>query len=393
MYKHSFVTRRSAVKFGCGMLAAAVGAVATSKLIDINYPIQAQENSDREFPVSGEASLKERAAAKGLIYGAAIQYSQLSSDQELANQVKRECRMLVPEWELKWSVGGEPLRPSPDNFNFSRADWMVNFAKTNGLFLRGHTLVWHESLPPWFKSSVNSKNAQDFLEKHIKSVVGRYSGKIHSWDVVNEAIYPSDNRHDGLRGTPWLELLGTDYIDLAFRLAAEYDPQALLVYNDFDLDYDTPNDEAKRIAVLKLLESLKSKETPIHALGIQAHLLPGNHKFNAEKLRQFLADVASLGLKIMITEMDVADKYLPVDIATRDRIIAAAYEDYLSTALDERAVIAVITWGLSDRYTWLSEFKPRDDQASVRPLPFDQQMQPKLAWNAIARAFDNAPQR
>lgn len=393
MSKDFLVSRRSAVKLGLGILAGAVGAVGTSKVTNINYPIQALENSNRNFPVSGEASLKERAAAKGLIYGAAIQYSQLSSDKELANHVKRECRVLVPEWELKWYVGRQPLRPNPDSFDFSRADWMVNFAKTQGLLLRGHTLVWHESLPPWFKSSVNSKNVNDFLEKHIKTVVGRYTGEIHSWDVVNEAINPRDNRRDALRITPWLKLLGTDYIDLAFRLAAKYDPQALLVYNDYGLDYDTPNDEAKRTAVLKLLERLKSKGTPIHALGIQAHLLPGNHRFNSQKLRQFLADVASLGLKIMITEMDVADKNLPVHIAKRDRIIAAAYEDYLSTALDERAVIAVITWGLSDRYTWLSEFQPRADKASVRPLPFDHQMQPKLAWNAIARAFDNAPKR
>jgi endo-1,4-beta-xylanase len=220
-----------------------------------------------------------------------------------------------------------------------------------------------------------------------------YAGKIHSWDVVNEAINLGDNRSDGLRTTPWLKLLGTDYIDLAFRLAAESDPQTLLVYNDFGLDYDTPQDEAKRIAVLKLLEGLKSKGTPIHALGIQAHLLPGKNKFNQEKLRRFLRDVASLGLKIMITEMDVADKELPVDIKIRDRIIAGVYEDYLSAALDEKAVIAVITWGLSDRNSWLSEFQPRDDHAPVRPLPLDAQMQRKLVWNAIARAFDHAPKR
>jgi endo-1,4-beta-xylanase len=142
-----------------------------------------------------------------------------------------------------------------------------------------------------------------------------------------------------------------------------------------------------------LLEGLKSKGTPIHALGIQAHLLPGKNKFNQEKLRRFLRDVASLGLKIMITEMDVADKELPVDIKIRDRIIAGVYEDYLSAALDEKAVIAVITWGLSDRNSWLSEFQPRDDHAPVRPLPLDAQMQRKLVWNAIARAFDHAPKR
>ncbi|WGV27779.1 endo-1,4-beta-xylanase [Halotia branconii] len=386
------VTRRRAIKLGFGMFAGGVGAVTTSKTIVLNHQIQVLDNPNRKFSISGNFSLKERAAAKGLMYGAAIQYSQLSSDKELANIVKHECRVLVPEWELKWHVGKKPLRPSPYNFDFTRADWMANFAKTHGLLLRGHTLVWHESLPPWFKSTVNRQNAKQFLERHIKTVVKRYAGKIHSWDVVNEAIDTSDHRSDGLRTTPWLKLLGPNYIDLAFRLAAESDPQALLVYNDFGLDYDTPQNEAKRTAVLKLLERLKSQGTPIHALGIQAHLSP-NRNFNPKKLRQFLRDVASLELKIMITEMDVKDKKLPLDIVVRDRIIAGLYEDYLAAALDEQAVIAVINWGLSDRYTWLSEFQPRRDQAPVRPLPFDTKMQRKLAWNAIARSFDQAPER
>jgi endo-1,4-beta-xylanase len=98
-------------------------------------------------------------------------------------------------------------------------------------------------------------------------------------------------------------------------------------------------------------------------------------------------------LKIMITEMDVADKKLPGDVKVRDRMVAGVYEDYLSTVLDEQAVIAVITWGLSDRYSYVSESQPRFDRAPVRPLPLDAQMQPKLSWNAIARAFDHAPKR
>ena len=393
MNNKRLLTRRRVFKYGLGILGG-LGAVATSRAIYFQQETEAFNNPSRNFTVYGNASLNERAAAKGLIYGAAIQYSQLSSDPELIKSIKHECGMLVPEWELKWSAGEQLLRPSSDRFDFTRADWMANFAKAHGLRLRGHTLVWHESLPKWFNETVNSGNSRRFLAQHIKTVVQRYSGKIHSWDVVNEAIEIKDGRDDGLRITPWLKSLGTNYIDLAFRLTSASDPQALLVYNDFGLDYDTPKDEAKRNAVLKLLAGLKSQGTPIHALGIQAHLSPGGkNKFNLEKIRQFLRDVASLGLKIMITEMDVTDKNLPVDIRVRDRIVAGVYEDYLATVLDEKAVIAVITWGLSDRYSWLSEFEPRDDAAPVRTLPLDAQMRPKLAWNAIARAFDNAPQR
>ncbi len=350
-----------------------------------------QDYQSRNFIARGDISLGKRATTKGLIYGAAVHKSALSSNTYLVEAVTRECTMLVPEWELKWNF----LRPTPDTFNFAPADWVADFAQTNQMLLRGHTLVWHqaEAMPSWFSKFVNSKNARQILRKHIKTVVKHYAGKIHSWDVVNEAIKVSDGRSDGLRSTPWLQFLGADYIEIAFRAAAAADPKALLVYNDYGLDYDTSEDEAKRTAVLKLLEGLKSKGVPIHALGIQAHLSGEEDRFNPEKFRNFLSKVASIGLKILITELDVTDKKLPKDINIRDRIVAAAYEDYLSVVLDEPAVIAVLTWGLSDRYTWLSEYQPRSDGAAVRPLPLDTNFKPKLAWNAIARAFDQAPKR
>lgn len=153
----------------------------------------------------GGESLKQRAAKKNLFFGAAIRYDQLSNDKEYAQRVIRECSMLIPEWGLKWHVNPNPLRPTPETFDFTAADWMFNFAKANDMAYRGHTLVWYMSLPPWFKHTVNRQNARYFLEKHINTVVGRYRGEIHSWDVVNEAIETKDGHPDGLRKTPWLE--------------------------------------------------------------------------------------------------------------------------------------------------------------------------------------------
>jgi endo-1,4-beta-xylanase len=269
---------------------------------------------------------------------------------------------------------------------------MAEFAQAHGLLFRGHTLVWHLSLPPWFKDTVNRQNAEKFMVEHIEKVAGHYAGKMHSWDVVNEAIHVDDGHPDGLRKTPWLEFLGPDYIDLAYRVAARADPKALLVYNEFGVEYDEAKYDKKRAAILKLLESLKSKGTPLHALGIQAHL-SGSANSDYKKLRNFLSDVASLGLQIMITELDVLDEDLPSDIAARDRLVAKAYEDFLSVVLDEPAVSTVITWGLSDAYTYHIKTHPRADGMSVRPLPLDADFKPKLAWNAIARAFDSAPRR
>ncbi len=387
MPKKQLLTRRRALWLSLGALAS-MGTVAKGRAMYQNQRLQSLYDPKRDFTVKGQASLKERAAAKGLIYGAASRYRDLFSQEEFATSFVRECGMLVPEWEFKWSAGDQRLRPSADTFDFSGADWMAKFAQTHGLLLRGHTLVWGLSLPNWFKTTVNQQNAEQVLVNHIKTVVGRYAGQMHSWDVVNEAIEPFDRRSDGLRKTPWLEFLGPDYIDLAFRIAAQTDPKALLVYNDYGLDYDNSKDEARRTAVLKLLERLKSKGTPIHALGIQAHLDGDATDFNPKKMRAFLRDVSSLGLKILITELDVVDKNLPLDVIVRDRMVASIYEDYLSAVLDEPAVIAVLTWGLSDRYTYISDFQPRPDGAPVRPLPLDANLKRKLAWNAIARAFD-----
>lgn len=385
------LTRRRAIELMSGTLAGigVAGEVANFK----RQQVLALDDTTPDFTVVGGSSLKQRAAAKGLIYGAAVRHDNLMQDVKLASNVATECGMIVPELALKWYIFNQPLRPSPDSFDFSAADRMLGFAKSHGMLFRGHTLVWHDCLPPWFQDTVNRQNAQQFLEKHIKTVVGRYAGKIHSWDVVNEAINIDDGNSNGLRLSPWLLLLGTDYIDYAFRLANAADPQAMLVYNDYGLDYDIDKDDAKRTAVLNLLESLKSRGTPIHALGIQAHLDGAQTAFNPTKLREFLRNVAKLGLKILITELDVRDKELPLELGVRDRIVASAYEDYLSVVLDEPATIAVLTWGLSDRYSWLSEFQPRPDHASVRPLPLDADMNRKLAWNALARAFDKATKR
>ena len=336
-----------------------------------------------------QSSLKSHAHAKGLIYGAAARASELSRDREFAQRFIEECAILTPENDLKWHW----IHPSRDRFNFKIGDWLIKFAQTNGLQMRGHNLIWHAYTPAWLRETLNQKNAESVLINHIETVVARYKGLIHSWDVVNEAIEIADENKHGLRNSPWLDWLGEDYIDLSFRVAAQADPAALLVYNDYDLEYDTPQQEARRNAVLKLLERLKAKGTPIHALGLQAHLSVSTTYLKAAKLRQFLADVASLGLKIIVTEMDVSDRGLPYFYRRRDRLVADVYEMFLSMVLDEPSVIAVITWGLSDRYTWLSKHKPRLDGTYVRPLPLDASLKNKLAWHSIVKAFENATRR
>ncbi len=332
-----------------------------------------------------EQPLRTHAKISGLLYGAAAAWPLLRDNAEYAAHFAEECGLLVPENVLKMG----PVHPAPDKYNFEPGDFMADFCKKNGMAMRGHCLVWHSQMWPWFKSVVNAENARKHLEEHIRTVAGHYKGRMHSWDVVNEAVLPGDGREDGLRKTPWLETIGPDYLDLAFRTAREADPSALLCYNDYGLDYDTPDQERKRGAVLSLLRQMKDRKVSLDAFGMQAHLNAGSQKdFKPEVLRRFFGEVASLGLKILITELDVGDRDLPEDVSERDKAVADVYESYLTATLQEPAVVAVLTWGLTDRYTWLAGRNRRPSGAPVRVLPLDADYRRKPAWSAMARAFD-----
>jgi endo-1,4-beta-xylanase len=180
----------------------------------------------------------------------------------------------------------------------------------------------------------------------------------------------------------------------SFQLAHAQDPAAILVLNEFG--FETGQTAASRRAtVLQVIDYLLGQGVPVHALGVQAHLQYRNfaRQFNTTAYRNFLASVASRGLIIMITEMDVLDDGLKADPTTRDAGVADVYRRYLDVALDEPAVKVLMTFGLSDRYTWLQEDYPREDGAPRRPLPFDDELRPKPAYHALSDALDDARRR
>lgn len=367
------------------------------------------ESQERELARQQDPGLKLKAAEKGLLYGAfpEVRAEEFAQDQEFRTRFLQECALISAG-----EVSGV-IFPEPNRVQLSNIDYFAQFAADNNLVFKLDASIWHEFLPSWLMakfqdSQTKATEIEQILSKMVQTVGSRYAKQAYTWSVVNEAINIGDGRSDGFRDTQvsnsmegnkypsWLHFLDTSYVDLAFRAAAEVAPQTTLLYNEFGLEYDTAEDEKKRQAVLNLLAKLKSQGTPIQAFGIQAHLNASlNQRFNQNKYRQFLRDVASLGLKIQITELDVIEKWLPenMELATRDLLVAQAYHDFLEVALDEPAVNTVVTWGLSDRYTWLTWFAPREDGSSVRPLPLDQQLNRKLAWNAIAEAFAKAPKR
>jgi endo-1,4-beta-xylanase len=342
----------------------------------------------QSFPTSEDESLKIRAAKKSLIYGAKGLDS-LTADPQFWSVFLRECDTLVAGFY------SQMIRPTADSFDFTQTDALCQFALDHQLRFRGHPLIWHRENPPWLEARFADQTTppaemQSLLETHVSTVVQRYAGRVYIWDVVNEGIEVNDGRSDGLGDRPWLKSLGREYIEMAFYAAAAADPQALLFYNEVDITLDDPTFstlEARREAILNLLSDLKSQGVPIHGLGLQAHLLERMDDFDADRFRSFLKSVANLGLKILISEMDVIDYNLPRDINTRDAQIAALYERYLTIALEEPAVIGLNTWGLSDKYTWIS----RQDELPSRPLPLDDQMNRKPAFYAIARTFDQRP--
>lgn len=334
-------------------------------------------------------TLRQAGAKKKLLVGTAVSYAELQRP-EFTRLVAEQASIVVSENDMKWG----PLRPSPETFDFKKADALVAFAEQHAQKIRGHNLCWHEMLPRWFKSTATQQNAAEILKHHIQVVVTRYAGKIHSWDVVNEAIDVKDGRPDGLRNSPWLQLIGPSYIDLAFRTARAYDPHAILTYNDYDLAQDSPATAAKRQAVLRLLRDLKSKNVPVQALGIQSHLAArADGRYEWSGYQDFVREVEQLGLEIFITELDVDDRALPGDIGARDAGVAALYSSYLDAALQHRSVKALLTWGLTDKDSWLIHFRPRADGLPQRPLPFDGDLRPTPVFDAMYRSISAAPVR
>ncbi|HMD07238.1 MAG TPA: endo-1,4-beta-xylanase [Candidatus Acidoferrum sp.] len=336
---------------------------------------------DAEIP-----KLRQIAHSKGLYFGTAVSDSQLKRP-EFTPLLFDQCSMLVAENQMKWRA----THPEQDRFDFTQADFFMDFAESHHIPARGHNLCWHEHNPTWLDSAITQQNAVSLLTTHIQAVVGRYKGRIHSWDVLNEAIDPTHKNPQGLRNSLWLQNIGEDYVELAFRTAAKADPAALLTYNDYDIETDAPSQQAKREAVLAMLQRLIKKGVPIQALGVQSHLRTNEGTPTWTGLNKFLLEIEKLNLQVFVTELDVDDSFMPAGIPERDRQVAELYRSYLENILRPNSVKAVLTWCLSDRDSWLQKFRPRKDGLPQRPLPLDAQLNPKPAFFALRDTLASKP--
>ncbi len=314
-----------------------------------------------------ENTLRNAAARRGLLVGAAVDSDALTTERDYADVLAREYNAVTPENVMKWMH----IHPDRGRYDFTAADALVTFAQQHGMEVRGHTLVWHSYNPAWLEQgSWTRDEAIAELLNHISTVVGRYRGQVGQWDVVNEAI-----AHDGtLRDSVWLRTIGPDYIGLAFQFAHDADPAARLYYNDYSIE--APG--AKQDAVFELVRSLRDGGAPIDGVGFQGHIESVTAPSEAT-LTASLGRFAQAGFAVAITELDVR-----VSVPANETMLtrqAAVYQSVLAACLATPRCGAFVTWGFTDRHSWVPAFFKRRGEA----LPFDTQLQPKDAYRALVK--------
>ncbi|MBK7133559.1 MAG: endo-1,4-beta-xylanase [Bacteroidales bacterium] len=278
------------------------------------------------------------------------------------------------------------IHPAENRYFWDNADLIVNYAKANGMMVRGHTLLWHKQVPAWmFRDAAGDTVSKEVLlarlKEHITQVVSRYKGKVYAWDVVNEVLDDKDSKF--YRETQWYKICGEEYIAKAFQWAHEADPDALLFYNDYNTEF-----AGRRDKVYKLVKQLLDAGVPIHGIGLQGHWNINNP--SEQDLRSAIEKYSSLGLKIQITELDVSvyssSERNPADnvfTAEREQKQLEKYKMIFRVFREYNNVITGVTfWNVSDKHSWL-------DNSPVRgrknyPLLFDQNLKPKKAyWEVV----------
>lgn len=344
-----------------------------------------------------QPSLKD--AYKGcFLVGAALNPAQFTGQNQPEDAIiEAQFNTISPENVLKWEL----VHPQPGTYNFFLADKYVEFGEQNHMFIIGHNLVWHSQTPKWvFEDDKGNPVSRDVLldrmREHISKVVGRYKGRINGWDVVNEAL----NEDGTLRQSPWMKIIGGDYLEKAFRFAHEADPDAQLYYNDYSLE-----NEAKRKGALELVRKLKDAGVPITGVGLQDHVSLDSP--TADQVDTTISEFGKLGVKVMITELDVDVLPWPAKNQTADVSLRVAsdpklnpYPNGLPDAVQQELsrryvdlfgayakhcglVTRVTFWGVTDRESWKNDWPVRG--RANYPLLFDRSAKPKPAFDAVIR--------
>jgi endo-1,4-beta-xylanase len=319
------------------------------------------------------SALKLAARQSGKILGMFTVQYELLFDPMASALIANTFSMIADGNDLKFA---KDLRPTPDKYDFSYGENAVSWAERHGLLFRGHCLVWWNALPDWFHSYVTSANAKQVLTDHISTVVKHYRGRVYSWDVVNEPLFP-DHRPDGLGRRPWLDFMGPEYIDIAFRTAHAADPKARLVLNECYIEHDTPGEIDRRASLLALITRLRNADVPINALGIQGHIR-GNTPLDKAGMTKFLKQIHDMGLEVMITELDVDHDNVSGPLI--DQTAARKYGEFIDLV---GPFVKVIT------FEQLKDDPPPPQRPDLlhRSNLLDAQYQPTPAYSATLKAL------
>ena len=304
-------------------------------------------------------------------YGAALYLPDLKANPKLGQVIASYCQRVTPVAEMKWDL----MRPSPTAYEFGPADAIADFARSNRLAMHGHPLIWYASNAPWIDEIDSERAASRLMHDHIATVMPRYRDVVPTWDVVNEPI-PDNVHRDSDRREAWYNHIGPKAIGKAFELAHAADPNALLILNEYDIEFAAERSPMKLKAYRRLILELLDQGAPIGGIGLQGHLR-GNWPIATEELSAFTSEMRSLGLKVLVTELDVMDHELKGDEARRDANSLQQVRDFLTAASAGGPLHSITTWGISDQYTWIRWAYRRKDGASNRPLPLDWNFQEK----------------
>ncbi|WP_461065407.1 endo-1,4-beta-xylanase [Spirosoma horti] len=321
--------------------------------------------------------------------GTALNNAQIEErDPQMTAFIVRQFNRATPENIMKSAL----IHPGWDTYNFEMADKLVAFGKKNNIQINGHTLIWHSQLPSFIRGIHSADSIRTFFTNHIKTVAGRYDGKVLSWDVVNEAL----NEDGTMRKSVFLQYLGDDFVTEAFRLAQQAAPKTELYYNDYN--NEQPN---KRAGCIQLIKKIKAAGVRIDGVGIQGHWHVGKIPLN--DIEESILQYAALGVKVMFTELDI--EVLPrnfqgADVGQRmtanaqsnpypdalpdsvQQQLAADYEALFKLFLKHKDKVTRVTfWGVNDAQSWLNNWPIRG--RTSYPLLFDRNNQPKPAFEKV----------
>lgn len=335
---------------------------------------------------SAAQSLGSIAAKNGLMFGAAAG-PVIDKDVAYRELYTSQTKIITTDIALKMGT----IAPQAGALCFDQADRLHQFCANNKVPMRGHCLIWNDWVPQWIKA-MSIDERRKFFDHYIEQVVGRYAGQLHSWDIVNEPFWPGHKAPGGYRLGPWYDAFGTDYIKRAFERAALVDKKSKFVLNEAQTERDDDVGRTSRAGMLRLVDELQHAGVRLDAVGLQGHLQP-RYPYDQQRFLDFVHALAERKIDIYITEFDVRDDTFPDDVAARDKVIAETAEKFLNAVLQVPAVKAVITWQLSDHYSFYKGIALQKDpntQRLPRPLPYDADMQKKPLWFAMARAFENS---